>query len=214
MSPTGDKSGDTMTDAPRNRDDTRQRILDAALDVLAQEGFGAFGVNAVARRSGSDKKLIYRYFDGMEGLTEAMGRAVADELTAALAPHVSPTPATYAALMERLALALFDHLLGNARYRQIRVVELTAPSPATAAFAKARGRAIQGWVMAARGELTPPEGMDAPAVNAALIGAVEGLTVLNAAGLSLDNPADRDRARAALRRIIAGAYAVADDPTA
>ncbi len=199
-----------MTEAPRNRDDTRQRILDAALDILAQEGFGAFGVNAVARRSGSDKKLIYRYFDGMEGLTEAMGEAVADELTAALAAHVTPMPDNYAALIERLALALFDHLCGNARYRQIKVVEITAPSAATAAFAKARGRAIQGWVMAARGSLVPPGGLDAPALNAALIAAVEGMTVLGAAGLPLDSDTNRDRARTALRRLVRAAYAAAD----
>jgi AcrR family transcriptional regulator len=196
-----------MTEAPRNRDETRQRILNAALETLAAEGFGVFGVNAVARRSGYDKKLIYRYFDGMEGLTEAMGNAVAEELTAALTEHLSPEPMTYPALMERLALALFDHLIGNSRYQQIKVLEITAPTAATAAFAIARGRAIQGWVIAARGTLAPPDGLDAPALNAILIAAVEGITVLGAAGLSLDDPADRDRARAALRRIIAGAYA-------
>ncbi len=197
-----------MTEPVRNRDETRQRILNAALDALAGEGFGAFGVNAVARRSGYDKKLIYRYFDGMDGLIAAMGEAVADDLTAALAPHLMPSPDSYPALMERLALALFDHLCGNARYRQIKVVEITAPSPATAAFVAARGRAIQGWVMAARGDLTPPDGIDAPALNAALIAAVEGMTVLGAAGLPMDSDANRDRARTALRRLVGAAYGV------
>lgn len=198
-----------MTETPRNRDDTRQRIVNAALGILAKDGFGALGVNAVARAAGADKQLIYRYFGGMEGLTEAMGLAVAEELTAALASTPAPPPDTYAALMERLALALFDHLCGNARYRQIKVVEITAPSPATAAFALARGKAIQGWVMAARGSLVQPEGLDAPALNAALIAAVEGMTVLGAAGLPLDDNANRDRARAALRRLVAGAYGTA-----
>ncbi|MFN0113120.1 MAG: TetR/AcrR family transcriptional regulator [Paracoccaceae bacterium] len=195
-----------MTDTPRNREDTRQRILNAALDLLAKGGFGALGINAVAREAGADKQLIYRYFGGMDGLTEAMGLAVAEELTAALAPSADPPPGSYADLMERLALALFDYLAGNARYRQIRAVEIAAPSPATAAFATARGRAIRNWVLAARGGLAPPEGIDAPALNAALIATVEGMTVLGAAGMPLDDAASRARARAALRRLVRGAY--------
>lgn len=190
----------------RNRDETRQRILDAALAALAEEGFGPFGVNSVARRAECDKKLIYRYFDGMEGLTEAMGAAVAERMTEAMAPYLDPPPKNYAEVMEGLALALFDHLWGNAVYRQIKVMEVTAPSAATASFRVARGRAMQGWVAQARGTLTPPDGCDAAALNAAIVGTVEGLCVLGAAGLDADDPASGIRLRAALGQIVRAAY--------
>lgn len=55
-----------MRDAAR----TRERILEALAALLAEEGFGAVGVNAVARRAGVDKVLIYRYFGGLAGLFE------------------------------------------------------------------------------------------------------------------------------------------------
>lgn len=194
-----------MPQPPRNRDDTRARILDAALALLAEEGFGPFGVNGVARRAGCDKKLIYRYFDGMEGLTTAMGETVAERLSAALDPALQPPPDSYPALIERLALALFDHLSGNAAWRQLKVLELTAPSAATEAFRAARSRALSGWMATARGALALPAG-DTPALNAALIAAVEGLAVLGPAGMDAADPATPDRLRAALRRIVAAAY--------
>ena len=190
---------------PRNRDDTRARILDAGLALLGEEGFGPFGVNGVARRAGCDKKLIYRYFDGMEGLTAAMGEAVADRLVEALEPALQPPPASYAALVERLALALFRHLSGNAAWRQLKVLELTAPSAATDAFRTARARALADWMSRARGALPLPDA-DVPALNATLIAAVEGLAVLGPAGMDPDDPATRDRLQGALRQIVAAAY--------
>jgi AcrR family transcriptional regulator len=56
----------------RDRERTRERILDAAVRVLARRGFGALGVNAVAREAGVDKVLLYRYFGGLEELVGAL----------------------------------------------------------------------------------------------------------------------------------------------
>ncbi len=95
----------TMT---RNKDETRQRILDAALALAGTEGFAALGINAVARAAGADKQLIYRYFGGLEGLLAALGADVAQRMAAALAPALDPKPKTYAALAEALAQALYD----------------------------------------------------------------------------------------------------------
>lgn len=36
--------------------------------MIAEQGFAGFGVNALALRSGVDKVLIYRYFDGIDGV--------------------------------------------------------------------------------------------------------------------------------------------------
>jgi AcrR family transcriptional regulator len=59
---------------PRNREATRQRLIDAVGQLLAENGFTALGVNAVARQAGVDKVLIYRYFGGMPGLIKAFGQ--------------------------------------------------------------------------------------------------------------------------------------------
>ncbi len=52
----------------RNRLDTEQRILDAVGGLLLDEGYPAVGINAIARRAGCDKVLIYRYFGGFDEL--------------------------------------------------------------------------------------------------------------------------------------------------
>ncbi len=52
----------------RNREKTKERILQAAGRILARTGFTSIGINAVAREADVDKVLIYRYFGGMPGL--------------------------------------------------------------------------------------------------------------------------------------------------
>jgi len=58
----------------RDRVETEQRLITAAGQVLARDGFGKLGVNAIARQAGVDKVLIYRYFDGLPGLIKAYAK--------------------------------------------------------------------------------------------------------------------------------------------
>ncbi len=58
----------------RNRAHTEQRILTAARELIIESGFSEFGINHVASRSSADKVLIYRYFDGINGLMERIAR--------------------------------------------------------------------------------------------------------------------------------------------
>lgn len=50
------------------REKTEQAILKALDEQLADGGMKSVGVNAVAKRAGVSKELIYRYFEGMPGL--------------------------------------------------------------------------------------------------------------------------------------------------
>lgn len=57
-----------MTDAER----TRARILEAAKQEFAAEGFAGARVDSIARLAGSNKQLIYHYFKDKEGLFRAV----------------------------------------------------------------------------------------------------------------------------------------------
>lgn len=57
----------------RNRAQTEQRIAAAAQALILESGFRDYGVNAVAARAGVDKVLIYRYFNGADGLLAHLG---------------------------------------------------------------------------------------------------------------------------------------------
>ena len=56
----------------RNPDATRARILAAAEDLFAAAGFAGTRIDAVAARSGANKRMIYHYFGGKEALFEAV----------------------------------------------------------------------------------------------------------------------------------------------
>jgi AcrR family transcriptional regulator len=57
----------------RDREETKQLLIDAVGTVIEAEGFGCVGVNKVAKAAGVDKALIYRYFGGFSQLLQSYG---------------------------------------------------------------------------------------------------------------------------------------------
>ena len=51
-----------------DRQASERALIEAVGTLIAREGFSGLGVNAIARESGVNKSLIYRYFDGLDGL--------------------------------------------------------------------------------------------------------------------------------------------------
>lgn len=60
----------------RNKEITKEKLIKAVGKVVAEVGFQQLGVNLVAREAGVDKKLIYRYFGGLQGLVAAYGKTL------------------------------------------------------------------------------------------------------------------------------------------
>jgi AcrR family transcriptional regulator len=109
----------------RDRSATEERILAAVGEVLARDGFGAIGVNAIAREAGVDKVLIYRYFGGLPELLRAWGASgrfwpSLDELLGDDPQAVLRRP-----LAERYAL-FFDHFIDALRERPLTLEILAA----------------------------------------------------------------------------------------
>jgi len=113
--------------APRGRDRaaTEARILGAVGAVLARDGFGAVGVNAVARQAGVDKVLIYRYFGGLPELLRAWGES--GRFWPRVADLLGPDPQTLLArpAAERWA-CFFDHFIDELRRRPLTLEVLAA----------------------------------------------------------------------------------------
>lgn len=201
----------------RNRDETERRIVQAAMDVLVEGGHQDFGVNAIARRADCDKQLIYRYFDGLEGLADAIGVRLASRLEDDLSLiSLESPPTTYHDLMYRLALALLETLRSDRVMQRVIAWELSGPSPLVQRMAEARSRRLGAWMQRMRGDLQPPPQIDAPAVNAVLIASTQHL-VLSAsstgafAGMALQSEADWDRVRDALKQLVDAIYATQEE---
>lgn len=61
-----------MAGRERNAERSRERILNAALDEFAANGYAGARVEAIARRAGLNKQLISHHFGGKEALYRAV----------------------------------------------------------------------------------------------------------------------------------------------
>ena len=77
-------------------EETKERILEAASEIFARDGFAGAHVAEIAERADANVSLIYRYFDSKQGLLQALldrfirdGQVQRDELFAG-----QPLPST------------------------------------------------------------------------------------------------------------------------
>lgn len=127
--------GTTPEPRSRDREATRERIVQAVGTVLAREGFGKLGVNAIAREAGVDKVLIYRYFGGLPQLLTEWGNS--GQFWPRVPDLLGDDPAAFMALpvAERYA-QFFERFIDALRARpltlEIMVAELTERNELTA----------------------------------------------------------------------------------
>jgi AcrR family transcriptional regulator len=78
------KTADESTAAKRGRPSTgaRERILDAAIEVLKSDVYAGLTIAKVAAMAGESKPLVVYHYGSKQGLVEASGRAVAEMITA------------------------------------------------------------------------------------------------------------------------------------
>ncbi len=109
----------------RDRGATEERILAAVGTVLARDGFGAVGVNAIAREAGVDKVLIYRYFGGLPELLQRWGAS--GRFWPGIDELLGPDPQALLALpaAERLA-TFFERFIDALRVRPLTIEILAA----------------------------------------------------------------------------------------
>ncbi|MBX7481623.1 TetR/AcrR family transcriptional regulator [Qipengyuania qiaonensis] len=197
--------------ATRDRAATERAILDAAKQVLVEQGFTCFGVNAIARAAGCDKQLIYRYYGGLDGLVDALGTELSHLFGEQLEFESSRPLENYGEFVEQMLLALLRTFRASDLLLRIAAWEILEPSPITRRLAETRGAALMHWVRSMRGDLEPPEEMDFGAINAILIAAVQHL-VLSAhatggfGGVPLDSDADWKRIEAGLVAMVRAIY--------
>lgn len=208
---TSAKTPPPTEDRTRDRSRTEHAIIAAARAVLVEKGFGGWGVNAIARAAQCDKQLIYRYFGGLDGLAEALGTEIARETVQALAAVPAPTVTSYGELVAALVDAQIQVLRSHPVMQRMIAWELSEANALTRAFADARSHALINWVAAIKGDFAAPSGVDAPAINAVLVAAVQQMVLSSTAvgafaGMPLKDPADWDRLRATVRQLAITIY--------
>ena len=62
----------------------RERILEAAIEVLKSDGYAGLTMAKVAARAGESKPLVAYHYGSKQGLVEAAGRSIAEMITDAV----------------------------------------------------------------------------------------------------------------------------------
>jgi AcrR family transcriptional regulator len=80
---TGAASSAATAPARRGRPSTgaRERILDAAIEVLKADGYAGLTIAKVAAAAGESKALVAYHYGSKQGLVQAAGRAIAEMIT-------------------------------------------------------------------------------------------------------------------------------------
>jgi AcrR family transcriptional regulator len=196
----------------KNRAGTERAIFVAARDLLAEEGFQGFGINAVARRAGCDKQLIYRYYGGLDGLIDAIGADLGTWVKDRIPADTGGAfMLTYGDLMERLAILFMEALRDDPLVCKIIAWEVSKDTPQVRRLSEARTKALGKWLEKMRGSLAPPKGVDAAITNALLFAAIQHLVISAAvsgqfAGVALRSQKDWDKVGAAVRRLVRAIY--------
>lgn len=191
---------------------TMQCILDATVKLLAESGFTALGINAVASAAGVDKQLIYYHFGGLDGVVRKLGERLELWLGAPLEPRPGEP---YGQAVHRLLTEYGTALRGNALVLRLLAWELVEPTDALKELEITRSGAMVPWVQKLRAAAGPvPDGIDAPAVNAVLLAGLHYLalreqSVGSFAGVDLSTPEGAQRIASAVRLITERTYAEA-----
>ncbi|MNX41855.1 transcriptional regulator BetI [compost metagenome] len=187
------------------RENTERQILQALEAQILETGMGGVGINAIAKRAGVSKELIYRYFDGMPGLMLAWMQEQdfwtrnPDLLAAGESSQRTPGE-----LVLSMLRAQIDALAGNETLREVRRWELIERNEVSAPLAERRERAARGFIDRVDG--LAPE-VDMPAVVSVMLAGVLYLmlrakTESHFLGVPLRTPEGWDRINGALEHLV------------
>jgi AcrR family transcriptional regulator len=113
----------------QNRQDQRERILDAARELFASRGFDAVTMSEVAERAGVVRATVFNHFGSKGALVEAITAGVLDVWTAmlerALADEKTSTPTLLRALFDHMGLGIEQfHGFYRGVFREIMKIQV------------------------------------------------------------------------------------------
>src|SRR5262245_2486187 len=120
--------------SPMNKTATRERILQAALQVFAEKGYHRAAVDDIVRVSATSKGGVYHHFPNKESLFLAL----VDELSARLATAVSTAIETSRGAVAKVEAALRAGLETFAQHRELSRILLLEPLSLGDAYAAKR----------------------------------------------------------------------------
>jgi AcrR family transcriptional regulator len=127
--------------AEKPQDPTRERILDAALDLFGERGLTGATVRDIAQRAKVNVAAISYHFGGKEELYRAVAKSIAEGMAARVRSRVAPivdNPPTDAdaaiRALERVLDTIVDVIVGPPEMRRVARFIIREQMQPTAAF--------------------------------------------------------------------------------
>lgn len=145
----------------RRKQESRSRLLDAALALFVEQGEGATTIEAICTRADVANRTFFNHFANRDELVRALGQRRLSGLDELLADRLAAGNATVPELLVELFDELADHLEASGPHyralvgRMLRITWSTEPGGSTARTGEPHGsflRLIKEGV--ARGEVT------------------------------------------------------------
>ncbi|UKB81512.1 TetR/AcrR family transcriptional regulator [Chryseobacterium sp. MEBOG07] len=114
----------------RNKERSIKKFLDAVGKILRTKGYTGLKVNDIAATAGVDKKMIYTYFGGMDGLIDEYIRSqdywskVTTEEIEKIKPKLDDGGKSF---MENMLLSQFDYVYENKEAQKLLLWRLSEP---------------------------------------------------------------------------------------
>ncbi|GEN71694.1 MULTISPECIES: TetR/AcrR family transcriptional regulator [Chryseobacterium] len=109
----------------RNKERSKKKFLDAVGKILKTKGYAALKINDIAITAGVDKKMIYTYFGGMDGLMDEYIRSQ-DYWSNVTTDTMMPDPKDGGkAFTEAMLLQQFDYVRSNKELQKLLLWRLS-----------------------------------------------------------------------------------------
>ena len=175
--------------APQARSEaTRQRILDAAMDLFSEVGYAAAGLGEIIERAGMTKGALYHHFDSKEALATAIIEQ-GDNLTRDAFGQVCQSSSPALEILIHGVFVVTDLLVSDKTARTAEQL--------TRALAEFNNAASHVWpnrldamttqARRASTEGDLPEGLDPQVVSESILNAVLGAQLLSTAAQDTDH---------------------------
>lgn len=158
----------------RDKNSTKQKLINAVGSIILKEGFSGIGVNSIAKEAGVDKVLIYRYFDGLDGLLKTYVTQK-DYYSNQIELQTNKADDTFT-LAENIFLGQFKKSFTDKEFQEILLWELNTKNEITTYLANEREKAGIETLKTA-GKSINIKLIDVPALSSIIIGGIYYLSL-------------------------------------
>lgn len=170
-------ASDSARNRPRDRAATEAAIVSAAERLLLRDGWTSLNVNTLAAEAGIDRKLVYRYFDGVDGVVERLAGRLDLWLGETLAAQPPIAATTYRDFAREMLTGYLSALRANPLILRLLAWELAEDTPLLRRMEAQRSAVLQRWTASRRPDLPIPQDVDVVALNAVFLAAIQHLAL-------------------------------------